>query len=128
MNSITLGRMLRRLMLPVAVGGFLVLAFSYGFQSTPSSDLLLTDSYAPGTTCLIAKRPERLPPGANVFVATADGLALARVRHADEHFVHLADRGGTVFPDGVPRAAIRGLVLAGFGGTSPDPSSFHAAR
>ncbi len=115
-------------MLPVAVVGFLLLARDYGFATAPGSELLFTDSFAPGAVCLIAKEPGRLPVGANVFVATADGLALARVREADARVVHLEDRGAAAFPTGVPRAAIRGLVLTGFGGTAAVHGSSHAVR
>ena len=123
MTPNTLARWLRRAILPLALASGLLLYLHYVFLTVPGGELLLTDAYPAGTSCLVAKRPAELPAGSVVFLATADGLALVRVERADGELVRLADAGGKAFPEGVPRAAVRGLVLSGFVSSSePAPA------
>ena len=117
MNPVALTRLVRRLILPVAVASAVLLWVHFGVMRVPDASLCFTDAYAPGTSCFVAKRPGELVTGAVVFVATADGLALMRVARCEAESVHLADAGASAFPDGVPRAAVRGLVITGFPGS-----------
>ncbi|MBI5850065.1 MAG: hypothetical protein HZB39_03365 [Planctomycetes bacterium] len=117
MNSVTLTRLVRRLLLPAAVVSAVLLWMHFGVMRVPDASLCFTDAYAPGTSCFVAKRPGVLVAGAVVFVATADGVALMRVARCEAELVHLAGPGASAFPDGVPRAAVRGLVLTGVSGS-----------
>lgn len=117
MNPIRWSRILRRLLLPTAAVALLAMFLYFGTERVPDGRLRLTDAYDPGVVCLIAKRPSTLRAGAVVFVATAGGTVIARVASADDTTVLFGERGASAFPEGVPRAAVRGVVLSVIGGT-----------
>ncbi|MFO1051969.1 MAG: hypothetical protein U1F36_07125 [Planctomycetota bacterium] len=118
MNTLVASRWLRRLTVPFLAVALLVMALNFGIERVPDARLVFTDGAVPGATCLLSKRPGGLRHGAVVFLATADGLAVARVDREDGERVLLAERGATAFPDGVPRAAVRGLLLSVISGAS----------
>ncbi|MEZ5965436.1 MAG: hypothetical protein R3F56_16505 [Planctomycetota bacterium] len=118
--NLRLARGIRRLTLPLALVGGVVLQRGYGVRTVPIGMDTLPDTHPPGTRCLVDKRPSHVVVGAVVFAEVPGGTVLGRVesRFGDDRLQLAADNDASCFADllraPVPLRAVRGLVLVTF--------------
>ena len=119
-------RLLRRLMLPLALLLGLGLYWSFGWIRVPSGMDTMPDIHPAGSLCFVLKRPSVISVGAVVFVdLPGGGTLLARVVTVlEEGFELAADNPKSTFADMLRRTfhspeALRAQVITSF---SPESS------
>ena len=80
-GSLRAGRVVRRLILPIALVCFLALYLCFGFLRVPQGMDTMPDVYPPGTTCLIQRHPTSVVANKSiVFLEVESGAAPLLVR------------------------------------------------
>ncbi len=119
-DSMAWAKVMRRLLLPVAVLSAVILWFCFGVLRVPKG-MDTTPSVPGGSLCLVDKRQAAVVPGALVFVDVGDGATLltrvVAVDHETERFTCAHDEETSRFASyagELPLAAVRSTVLATF--------------
>lgn len=120
MNTLKAARIVRRSMLPLALGLLVWIYLTVGLLRVPEGMDTMPSTHPEGSLCLIDKRRSAVHPGAVVFVDALGGTVLSRVRSVHDGLIEVQhDNPDSELPSGddlgpLPLDGVRGVVLAVF--------------